>query len=129
MALGRCNLDYLPSYDSEQKISYLLMALCDFRTGSTAHQWVKPDMGRLVLETALRGGRITGDVCIQLFFLMLVTSLVPGGATRTKKKKIGNTAPHLERSPPFKLISPPFCRFLIQSGFHVLFRFWTQLTL
>merc|ERR1712012_270034 len=35
--------------------------------------------GRLVLETALRGGRITG------------------GATRTKKKKSGNTAPHLER--------------------------------
>merc|ERR1712241_1027025 len=48
-------------------------------TGSTAHQWVKPDMGRLVLETALRGGRIAG------------------GATRTKKKKSGNTAPHLER--------------------------------
>ena len=47
---------------SEYLISYLLMALCDFRTGSTAHQWVKPDMGRLVLETALRGGRITGDV-------------------------------------------------------------------
>ena len=107
MALRRCNLDYLPSYDSEQKISYLLMALCDFRTGSTAHQWVKPDMGRLVLETALRGGRITGDVCIQLFFLMLVTSLGPGGATRTKKKKSGNTAPHLERSLSFKVISPP----------------------
>ena len=53
------------SYGSEQRISYLLLALCDFRTGSTAHQWVKPDMGRLVLETALRGGRITGDV----FFL------------------------------------------------------------
>ena len=52
------------SYGSEQRISYLLLALCDFRTGSTAHQWVKPDMGRLVLETALRGGRITGDVCI-----------------------------------------------------------------
>ena len=93
------------SYGSEQRISYLLLALCDFRTGSTAHQWVKPDMGRLVLETALRGGRITGDVCIQLFY-MLITSIVPGGATRTKKKKSGNTAPHLERSLPFKLISP-----------------------
>ena len=40
------------------------------------------------------------------FFLMLITLLVPGGATRIKKKKSGNTAPHLERSLPFKLISP-----------------------
>ena len=92
------------SYGSEQRISYLLLALCDFRTGSTAHQWVKPDMGRLVLETALRGGRITGDLCI--YFLMLITLLMPGGATRIKKKKSGNTAPHPERSLPFKLISP-----------------------
>ena len=94
-------------------ISYLLLALCDFRTGSTAHQWVKPDMGRLVLETALRGGRITGDLCI--FFNVDHLALARWCYTDKEEKEWEYCSPPGEVS-SFQTYIPPLDRFLIHLG-------------